>query len=351
MGGVSVICAVLMMLYKESYLAMAPFLMVFAVYFEYRINDMEFTWENVKNILKKRMVYLVVTGFFFVVFTCYFVFGIGIHGYDLSGDESAGLLSAYWIGLSDACTENLKWYFRFGILFVAILLTYWENLKKRWKEAVVVLVFAGPQILFYGKAGFRWGHYLLPFAIAYALFFVLWSWERNVLSGKRRWIYVLGIFLVLAANGRVALREADYFRLRGEGITTAFEVIDDLFTQEDDIRLLSAFGCNTEANMTIQFWLKNRGIDRVYYWNEDLKEIENTYDYAPMVPDDMKAYTMEDMDIVIAHNRDDRHWYYEPTLDVADFTEIPCGTLTLYVRNDAGLEIPSVQVRGLKINF
>lgn len=350
-GGVSVICAVLMMLYKESYLAMAPFLMVFAVYFEYRINDMEFTWENVKNILRKRMIYLVVTGFFFVVFTCYFVFGIGIHGYDLSGDESAGLLSAYWIGLSNACAENLKWYFRFGILFVAILLTYWEDLKKRWKEAVVVLVFAGPQILFYGKAGFRWGHYLLPFVIAYALFFVLWSWEWNVLSGKRRWIYVLGIFLVLAANGRVALREADYFRLRGEGITTAFEVIDDLFTQKDDVRLLSAFGCNTEANMTIQFWLKNREIDRVYYWNEDLKAIENTYDHAPMVSDDMEVYTMEDMDIVIAHNRDDRHWYYEPTFDVTDFTEIPCGTLTLYVRNNAGLEIPAVQVRGLKINF
>ena len=57
------------------------------------------------------------------------------------------------------------------------------------------------------------------------------------------------------------------------------------------------------------------------------------------------------MDIVITHNREDRHWYYEPTLDLSDFTEIPCGTLTLFVRNNKGLEIPDIQVKALKINF
>lgn len=38
-----------------SIISIFSFVFVFAVRFEYRINDMEFTWENVKNILKKRV--------------------------------------------------------------------------------------------------------------------------------------------------------------------------------------------------------------------------------------------------------------------------------------------------------
>lgn len=36
------------------------------------------------------------------------------------------------------------------------------------------------------------------------------------LSGKRRIAYVLCLFLMLAAHGRVVLREAAYFTYRGE---------------------------------------------------------------------------------------------------------------------------------------
>lgn len=347
---VSVVSAALMMLYKESYLAMGPFLLIFAVYFEYRFSELPFTWRELEETLEKRKAYLLAVGLLFVLFTGYFVFVVGIGGYDLSGDQSKGLIEAYWAGLSSSCEENLKWYFRFGILFVAILLTYWEELKKRWKEAIVILVFIGPQIVFYGRDGFK-GHYLLPFVIAFALFFVLWTWDWKVLSGKRRWLYIVGIVLVLAANGRVALREADYFRLRGEGITTAFETIEDLCAQRDDVKLLCAYDINIEANMTLQFWMANHGIDDVYYWNEESKGISNSYPYAPLTPEYEETCAAEEIDIVIAHNREDRHWYYDPTFDVSEFTEIPCGTMTLYVRNDAGLEIPSVQVNGLKIHF
>lgn len=347
---ISVVSAIPMMLYKESYMALVPFLMLFAIYYDHYVNKTEIVWTNLLETIKKRIGYFISIGCFLLIFTGYFVFVIGFDGYDMSGGDSGGLLSAYWNGISKSLERDLKWYFRFGVLFVAILLTYWEELKKRWQELIIICVFVLPQIVIYGNVGFS-GHYLLPLTIAFALFFVLWTWEWKVLAGKRRWLYIFGILLVLASNGRVALREADYFRLRGVGITTALETVKELSLQKEDVKVLSAFENNTEANMTFHYWLLNQGIDNMYYWKEDTESIEIGYNNAQIVRNDMGTYTIEDMDVVVVHNHEDRHWYYDPTFDKSDFIEIPCGTLTLYVRNDAGLEIPKIQIQGLKINF
>ena len=39
------------------------------------------------------------------------------------------------------------------------------------------------------------------------------------------------------------------------------------------------------------------------------------------------------MDVVVMYNEEDRHWCYTPSLDLSDFTEKKCGTLTMYIRN------------------
>lgn len=347
---VSIVSAVLMMLYKESFLALVPFIMVFTVYYDLLISKSEFTLANLREIIKKRWDYLIIVGLILACLACCFVFGTGVSNYDMSGDSSGGMLSAYWSGIVGSLEGNLKWHFRFGILFVAILLTYWDDLKKQWKEILIVSIFAAPQLVIYGNVGFS-GHYLLPLTIAFSLFFILVTLNWKSLSGKRRIVYFLGILLLLGANGRVALREADYFRMRGEGITTAFETIRELSEENKDIKVLSCFGCNTEANYTLQYWLLNRGIDNLYYWNEDENLIDVSFDGSFIVKENTEIYGIDDMDIVIMHNKEDRHWYYEPIMDLSDFTEIPCGTLTLFVRNDKNLEIPDIEIEGLRINF
>ena len=59
----------------------------------------------------------------------------------------------------------------------------------------------------------------------------------------------------------------------------------------------------------------------------------------------------DDMDIVVMYNQDDRHWCYTPTLDLSEFTEMKCGTLTIYVRNDSGVNPTTIDIEGLRINF
>lgn len=347
---ISIVSAALMMLYKESFLILGPFVMAMAVYYELFYYEKKITWKELWEAVKRRRAYLLWVGVLFTLFTGYFVFVVGIGGYDMAGENSGNMLSDYWNGIAGSLAGNLKWFFRFGILFTAILLTYWEELKKRVAEIVLVLIFVLPQLVTYGRVGFS-GHYLFPISIIIALFFVLWTWNWKPLRGKRRVVYILGILLLLAANGRVALREADYFRVRGEGITTAFETIKELSEEKEDLKVLSCFDYNTEANMTIQYWLLDQGIDNLYYWCEDEENISRNYKGTALKRKDEYEYSLEEMDVVVVHNKEDRHWYYDPSLDLSDFTELPCGTLTLYVRDNAGFEIPNVEVEGLRINF
>lgn len=347
---ISIIGAILMMLYKESFLALAPFVMLFTVYYDFLINKAEKTWENLWETIKKRISYLLAIGVAFALLAGYFVFGIGIGGYHMSGDGTGGLIASYMSGILGSMEENLKWYVRFGALFVAVLLTYWDELKKNWAEMLLICAFVLPQIVIYGNVGFS-GHYLLPLTIGFAAWFVLWAWNFKPLRRKRRAIYLLGILLLLAANGRVALREADYFRFRGEGITAAFETIYELTQEKEDVKVLSCFDLNSEANSTLHLWLLNRGFDELYFWQEKEAVIAANYDGSTVVKESAEEYEFEEMDIIIAHNREDRHWYFDPSLDFSDFTEIPCGTLTLYVRNNVGLEMPQVEIGGLKVNF
>lgn len=347
---ISIISAILMMLYKESFLILAPFIIAFAVYYQLIVWNDSITIKSVCEAVKRRGIYILIIGFAFLVFAAYFVFVIGIGGYDMAGANSGSMVMDFWNGIVGSFEENMKWYFRFGILFIAILLTYWDELKKHWAEVLLTVIFALPQLVVYGRVGFS-GHYLYPISIIISLFFVFWVLNWGFLRGKRRIIYILGILLLLCAHGRVALREADYFRLRGEGITTVFETVKELSEENSDFKVLSCFGCNTEANMTLQYWMLDNGIDNVYYWNEDEQTIGVNYSGIPIIKEDSFNGTLDDIDAVIVHNKDDRHWYYTPSLDLSEFSELPCGTLTLYIRNDAGFDIPKIQVEGLRIRF
>ena len=103
--------------------------------------------------------------------------------------------------------------------------------------------------------------------------------------------------------------------------------------------------------MTLQYWLLNKGIDNVYYWDEETETIQNNYEYAPVKRDDDEMCDMSDIDVIIMHNREDRHWGYDPSIDFSEFDIVQSGTLTLGVRKDAGLNVPGVNVEGLRINF
>lgn len=339
---------------KESYMVLAPFIMLYVVYYELLPGDKKgekFSLKALWLAIKKDLFYLIALASAFIIPITIVVFFVGTNGYDGVGIDSTIPFSAYLTSFSDAFVHDLKWYTRFGILFCLILLTYWEDLKKLWKEILLAVAFVLPQFLLYGQTGIN-ERYILPVSIGYSFFFIVVIMKWKPLKAKRRAVYILGILLLLAANGRGALREADYFRYRGHSVTTMLETVQKMSEENEDIKVLSCFRPNEEGNLTIDYWMRVHGMDNVYFWTEEDQIINKVVDRNLYYREEAyEEQPFEDMNIVVMYNKEDRHWCYTPGLDLTDFTELKCGTLTLYVRNGSGIEIPDTTVEGLRINF
>lgn len=339
---------------KESYMILAPFIMLYGVYYALLSGDKKgekFSLKALWVAIKKDLLYLIALASAFIIPIIIVVFFVGTNGYDGVGIDASIPFSAYLTSFSDAFVHDLKWYTRFGILFCLILLTYWEDLKKLWKEILLAVIFVLPQFLLYGQTGIN-ERYILPVSIGYSFFFIVVIMKWKPLCAKRRAVYILGILLLFAANGRGALREADYFRYRGHSVTTMLETVQKMSEENEDIKVLSCFRPNEEGNLTIDYWMRVHGMDNVYFWTEEDQVINKVVDRNLYYREEAyEEQRFEDMDIVVMYNKEDRHWCYTPSLDLTDFTELKCGTLTLYVRNDSGIEMPDTTVEGLRINF
>ena len=76
------------------------------------------------------------------------------------------------------------------------------------------------------------------------------------------------------------------------------------------------------------YWFRLHGYDEVFYWEEEEHKINRSFG-----PREDEQAAFEEIDVVVMYNQEDRHWCYEPSLDLRDFEEINCGTITMYVRD------------------
>lgn len=359
-GIISVLAFFIMANYKESFILLIPFIVCYVVYDtikEHGIGENPQEKETIRSYITKtlealqgRYWYVILMTVIFFVLIGIIVFVVGVNDYDGAGLNPEATLSTYKEAFFNAMAKDLKWYKRFGILFIAILLTYWEDLKRLWKEIGLTVVFLLPQFVIFAQTGIT-ERYILPSAIGFAFFFVIIMSKWKPLGGKRRLVYAAGVVLLLLASARAMLLEADYFRYRGESVTGMLESVRDM--ADEDTQILSCFSPNEEGNLTMRYWMGLQEIEEVYYWNESLHNI-STKSYP-----DIEYYTegvhyetrdFVDMDIVMMYNQKDRHYCFEPSLDMAGFTKIDCGTLTIWVRDGQGIEIVVPEIRDTIFN-
>lgn len=315
----------LMSVYKEPFILLLPFVGLYVLYAE--MQNKKVNVVNLWEAVKKRLPYLLTIGILFVVEMFLIVFVIGTNNYSYVGLDESMAVEQYVQVWDAAAHANLKWYVRFGILMGLIFLTYWEQTKKLGWEILLAAAVIVPQCVTYSKTALE-ERYILPCVFGYAFFFVIVGCNFRPLSGKRRIAYMLCLLLMLAAHGRAALREAQYFAYRGESIKTMMENTLDLVSGTDK-RVLSCFAPNLEGNRTMYYWFRLHGYDEIFYWSEDEQKIDRSFG-----PRENEQADFADIDVVVMYNEEDRHWCYEPSLDLTDFTEQKCGTITMYVRNE-----------------
>lgn len=323
---VSLFAFFLMSIYKEPFILLLPFVGLYVLYAE--LKGERLTTGRLLAAVRRRLPYLLTLGVIFVVEMFLILFVVGTNNYSYVGLDESVTLEQYVQVWSAAAGNNLKWYVRFGTVLVMIFLTYWEQTKKLGREMLLAVAIMLPQCITYSKTALE-ERYILPWVVGFAFFFVIVGCNFKPLSGKRRIVYMLCLILMLAAHGRVMLREAQYFAYRGRSISTAFENTLEL-VQGTDKRTLSCFGPNLEGNKTMYHWFRVHGYDEVFYWEEEEKKINRSFG-----PREDEQAPFEDMDVILMYNKEDRHWCYTPSLDLSDFTEIKCGTITMYVRGGA----------------
>lgn len=313
----------LMSVYKEPFILLLPFVGLYVLYEE--MQGTKVTFANLWEAVKRRLPYLLAIGIIFAAEMFLIVFVIGTNNYSYVGLDESVTMDQYRQAWSLAAHTDMKWYLRFGVPMGLIFLTYWEQFKKLGWEILLALAIVLPQCITYSKTAMT-ERYLLPCVLGYAFFFVVVGCNFRPLSGKRRIVYVLCLLLMLAAHGRVMLREAAYFTYRGESIKMMMESTLDLVSGTDK-KVLSCFAPNLEGNRTMYYWFRLHGYDEVFYWEEDENKINRSFG-----PREDEQADFEEIDVVVMYNQEDRHWCYEPSLDLTGFEERKCGTVTMYVR-------------------
>lgn len=336
--------------WKESFILLLPFIVVYLLYRTADDGKEEgnYVQRGFKR-LRKHWLYLAAIGIVFVVIVSIIVLRIGTNSSSGGGiSMSIGIRSivdSYYYAFG----HDLKYYAALTPIMIAILLTYWEELKRMWKEILLFGVFLAPQLLLYGKEAMA-ERYIVPSSIGYALFFILAVSKRGFLTGKRKLIYRLSVIVLLLLGFRTTLIEADYFRYRGESVTNVLEYIRDEAQKNSNVTVMSCLGfSNPEADNTIAAWMEYYGDEaQMYYWSEADESVRDYRDQAPEKND--QEYELYDMDIVVAYNATDRHYtgkckpVREQLLDT-DYTLISEGSVDIYVRNDSGIELPSREIR------
>ncbi len=316
----------LMSLYKESFILLLPFLMCYALYVQMQGGRITLAalWEGIRA----RFAWLVFLGVTFAAEMFLLIFVIGTNNYEYIGLDAGLTYKQYRTIWLNALGTDLKWYFRFGVICGMILLTYWEQLRRHLWEIALTAIILVPQIVTYSKTGIT-ERYILPTSFGIAFLLIIVGCHLENLGGKRRALYMLCLLLMLAAHTRVMLREADYFAYRGDSVQTMLDTTLAYTREHPDAKVLSCLGPNIEGNRTMYYWLRIHGYDDVFYWDEDQRLISKWFGEHEDDED-----VLEHMDMVVMYNREDRHWCYDPSLDLSDFEERKCGTLTMYFRKD-----------------
>lgn len=355
-GITSIVLFFIMFNYKESYILLLPFIVCYVLY-DTVMNKMS-SYETytpaefIKELLVKmkgRYWYVISLMLIFVVLLAIIVFFVGVNDYSGVGLNPEATLGLYKESFFGALNSDLKWFRRFGVVFIAIFLTYWEDLKKLWMEILLTIVFLLPQFVIFAQTGII-ERYMLPSTVGFAFFFILIISKWKPLKNRRRFLYAAVMVLMLLANGRAMLIEADYFRYRGESVTGMLESVYEM--ADEDTKVLACFRPNEEANMTIHYWMLMHDFDEVYYWTEADHMINrvhaNHLSYSD--PAVYEAQDFAEFDIVVMYNQQDRHFSFYPTLDLSGFTEVNSGTITIWARDGSDIELVQPKIKGAIFN-
>lgn len=336
----TIVLATCMSLYKESYIMTLPFLVCLTIY-RGRPESIGFSKTlTAGHQIGRRILCASLTALFITMLVL-------IWEVVYNGEVAASSDMSIVDGVIHSVTTDLRWYVLFSLLLLFIFFSFWDRARAFWREGLLFSSFILPQMVLYIRDMTE--RYILPWAVGYAAIFVLFIPHRILSHGRREKLYYFLLIGLLLANLRGALVEADYFQFSGKSLTTAMKTVGEIskeYDGNDSIRIMTCFSPDEEGNLMIKYWLRLHGVDNVWYWHQDTKTINQAFDYDSygyLSGYSEQSTDLDSIDIIVMVNRRDRHFLFDPDINLTDFKKVPCGSMTLYVRNSTGIVIPDIE--------
>ena len=327
----SVLFFLLMSNHHESFIVMLPFIILFAVYYDWRKmgDKVQINLEVLWKAIRKRLAFEICLAVIFLFHMVYIIFFLGVNNYGSVDTHYpiSDALNNYVLSLRG----DLKYYWYFGVVLLFILVSFYEDfVKYLWAELLMLAAIIVPQLALYSKEGL-FERYLLPITFAWSILFVGKAYGDGILKEKKRRIaYTVLLWAMIAVSIRKVAIEADYFRFRGQGVTAMLDEVVEL--QSKGYNVVSTLGtANPEADMTTHKLLAAYNLPDCMYWNtEGVLDHPLHYDWNSEHVDYLD-FDVQDADFLIEYNRDDRHFTFDQdNIDHSKFNYVRCGTLDLY---------------------
>ena len=195
-------------LYKESYLALIPAIMLIYIYFD--MEGKTVTWENFWKAVRSNIVSEIALGIivFIEAYMILFVVGAGNVSY-ISADDSTTL----WFYIK-MFLNNFRLHLRVGqqgFYVIALLIIFRQELKKllfelKW-QLLLACVMVLPQFILYAKSGLE-ERYVVPWIYGVAYFFCAVLSKSELIKGQKRRLFNIALGIFTAVNFLLVFYEA-----------------------------------------------------------------------------------------------------------------------------------------------
>lgn len=321
----SIIFVFIATLYKESYVALIPAVMLVYIYFE--MEGKQVTWKNFWMAVKNNLVSEIALGLI-ILFDAYmilFVVGAGNVSY-ISADDSTTL----WFYIK-MFLNNFRLHLRVGqqgFYVIALVIIFRKELKcliskLKW-QFLLACVMVLPQFILYAKSGLE-ERYVVPWIYGVAYFFCAVLSKSELIKGQKRRLFNIALAVLTTVNFLLVFYEAAYFTYRGKGIAEMFDAVCEIATE--DTKILSAYFPYDESETTCAIYLQSRGLTSVYAYRDgigtDWWRVGEGTTISP-----------EEADIILTYNYNDRHFVSEPDLDLSNYDITIFNTMRMAVKKE-----------------
>ena len=312
-----------MSLYKESFLVLISFILVYIVYV--RCQGQRFSLPGILKAIRSELDLLLILGTIMAAELCIIIFFVGTNNVSYIGLDFSVTLEQYIFMWTDCARTYLQWYVRFTPFLLLLLLLRFRDWRQMIGPCFLGLCIMLPQMALYMKTGLQ-ERYVIPWSFGFAMFFIL-PLSREIFSGIWRAFYSMLLVLMLICQFQMTIREANYFTYRGQSVTSVLNHVLELVQEDPDIRILAAYSPYLESDITVSYWLMQYGYEDVYSWNEDTKTCTIIEGEKEGTVGDVR-----DMDVILFYNPQDRHFCYVPDIDMSGYEVTDWGTLTVAER-------------------